>query len=191
MRGVLARISAMSTRSSARGIEAVRQFTWGGSVDYIENGAGQLETRILSSRFQTSFENSDRLSADIQQDYEFLPRPFAITDEGNHPHWRLRVHGLPSVLSYGTAPSRGGGRLVPARRILRRRHHRGRLFAGPHRGLAAVSQWSPASLVESDHAAARELHGPTTCRVRTCACAGSISRGASCSSCTTITGTPG
>ena len=62
------------------GIEAVRQFTWGGSVDYIENGAGQLETRILSGRFQTSFENSDNLSADVQQDYEFLVRPFAITD---------------------------------------------------------------------------------------------------------------
>ena len=67
------------------GIEAVRQFTWGGSVDYIENGAGQLETRILSGRFQTSFENSDSLSADIQQDYEFLPRPFAITDDVTIP----------------------------------------------------------------------------------------------------------
>ncbi len=62
------------------GIEAVRQFTWGGSVDYIENGAGQLETRILSGRFETSFENSDNLSADVQQDYELLSRPFAITD---------------------------------------------------------------------------------------------------------------
>ena len=67
------------------GIEAVRQFTWGGSVDYIENGAGQLETRILSGRFRTSFENSDNLSADIQQDYEFLRRPFAITDEVTIP----------------------------------------------------------------------------------------------------------
>ena len=67
------------------GIEAVRQFTWGGSVDYIENGAGQLETRILSGRFRTSFENSDNLSADIQQDYEFLPRPFAITDDVTIP----------------------------------------------------------------------------------------------------------
>ena len=67
------------------GIEAVRQFTWGGSVDYIENGAGQLETRILSGRFQTSFENSDSLSADIQQDYEFFPRPFAITDDVTIP----------------------------------------------------------------------------------------------------------
>ena len=61
------------------GIAAVRQFTWAGSLDYIENGAGQLETRILSGRFQTSFENSDSLSADVQQDYEFLARPFPIT----------------------------------------------------------------------------------------------------------------
>ena len=28
-----------------RSIQAVRQFTWGGSLDYIENGAGQVETR--------------------------------------------------------------------------------------------------------------------------------------------------
>ena len=68
-----------------RGIAAVRQFTWGGSLDYIQNGAGQIETRILSGRFQTSFENSDSLSADVQQDYEFLTRPFEITDEVTLP----------------------------------------------------------------------------------------------------------
>ena len=63
------------------GIEAVRQFTWGGSIDYIENGAGQVESRIVQGSFQTSFENSDRLSADIQQDYEFLAEPFDLTDD--------------------------------------------------------------------------------------------------------------
>ena len=68
-----------------RGIAAVRQFTWGGSLDYVTNGAGQIETRILSGRFQTSFENSDSLSADIQQDYEFLTEPFDITDEVTLP----------------------------------------------------------------------------------------------------------
>ena len=60
------------------GVAAVRQFTWAGSLDYVENGAGRLETRILSGRFQASFENSDSLSADVQQDYEFLARPFPI-----------------------------------------------------------------------------------------------------------------
>ncbi len=68
-----------------RGIAAVRQFTWSGNLDYIENGAGQIESRILSGRFQTSFENSDSLSADIQQDYEFLTEPFEITDDVTLP----------------------------------------------------------------------------------------------------------
>ena len=62
-------------------IEAVRQFTWGGSLDYILNGAGQLETRIVQGRFQTDFENSDSLSANVQQDYEFLVEPFKIADD--------------------------------------------------------------------------------------------------------------
>ena len=81
------RRSYVYTQFSPRpeGIEAVRQFTWGASVDYIENGAGQIETRILSGRFQTSFENSDSLSADVQQDYELLTEPFEITDEVTLP----------------------------------------------------------------------------------------------------------
>ena len=36
-----------------RSIEAVRQFTWGASLDYIENLAGQLETRAAQLRFST------------------------------------------------------------------------------------------------------------------------------------------
>ena len=68
-----------------RGIAAVRQFFWSGSLDYVENGAGQIETRILAGRFQASFENSDSLSADIQQDYEFLARPFELAGEVTLP----------------------------------------------------------------------------------------------------------
>ena len=64
-----------------RGIVAVRQFTWGGSLDYILNGAGQIETRIAQARFQTAFENSDRFSVDVQQNYEFLARPFQIAPD--------------------------------------------------------------------------------------------------------------
>ena len=68
-----------------QGIEAVRQFTWGAGLDYIENGAGQVETRILQGQFRTDFENSDTLSADVQQDYEFLVEPFDITDDVTIP----------------------------------------------------------------------------------------------------------
>ena len=64
-----------------RGIESVRQFFVSGSLDYIENGAGQVETRIAQARFETEFENSDRLGVDVQDNYELLVRPFRIASD--------------------------------------------------------------------------------------------------------------
>ena len=61
-----------------RNIAAVRQFTFGASLDYVETGAGAVETRIAQARFQTEFENSDRLSIDVQDNYELLARPFPL-----------------------------------------------------------------------------------------------------------------
>jgi hypothetical protein len=60
-------------------IDAVRQFTFGASLDYIENGAGQVETRVAQVRFETEFENSDRFVADAQQSRELLRQGFRIT----------------------------------------------------------------------------------------------------------------
>ena len=59
-----------------RGIEAVRQFTFGGSYDYFETVAGVLESEIAQANFQIEFENSDRFTADVQQSYEFLEDPW-------------------------------------------------------------------------------------------------------------------
>ena len=59
-------------------IEAIRQFTFGGSVDYIENGARDLETRGVRARFVTELENSDRITADLLRSYELLVEPFRI-----------------------------------------------------------------------------------------------------------------
>ena len=87
-----------------RGLEAVRQFTWGGGLDYILNGAGQLETRIVQGRFQIEFENSDRLSADAQQDYEFLVEPFEITDDVTIPVGRYEFRDF--QMSYRMGPQR-------------------------------------------------------------------------------------
>ena len=61
-----------------RSIEMIRQFTWGGSLDYIENGAGQVETRIEQARFQIAFENGDGFRVGAQRSYELLVRPFPI-----------------------------------------------------------------------------------------------------------------
>ena len=61
-----------------RSIESVRQFTFGGSLDYIETGAGTVETRIAQLRFQTEFESSDRLGVDVQRNYELIPYAFPL-----------------------------------------------------------------------------------------------------------------
>ena len=68
------------------GIEAVRQFIWRGSLDYITSGSsGLIETRIRQASFQTEFENSDFLNLDIQDSYELLAAPFQIASDVTIP----------------------------------------------------------------------------------------------------------
>ena len=64
-----------------RTIESVRQFTFGGTVDYVETGAGAVETRIAQARFQTEFESSDTVGFDVQNNYEMIVRPFYLAPE--------------------------------------------------------------------------------------------------------------
>ena len=87
-------------------IEAVRQFTWGGSLDYFENGAGQVESRIAQGEFVTEFENSDRFSADVQRSFELLVQPFAIA-----PDVTIPVGGY-DFLDYFASYSMGAQRRV-------------------------------------------------------------------------------
>ena len=61
-----------------QGIALVRKFTWAGSVDYITNRAGMLETRENQGWFGIEFENSDQFNATYTRSYEFLERPFRI-----------------------------------------------------------------------------------------------------------------
>lgn len=87
-----------------RSIAAVRQFIWGGSIDYFENVPGQVVTRLAQANFQTVFENSDRFSADLQESYEFLFRPFQVAEDVTIP-----VGGYPfrdSYLSYSMGAQR-------------------------------------------------------------------------------------
>jgi hypothetical protein len=54
----------------------VRKFTWTTSGEYIENGAGTVETRIWLGHFDTEFQSSDKFAIDVTRDYEFLRQPF-------------------------------------------------------------------------------------------------------------------
>ena len=64
-----------------RSIQAVRQFTWTGSLDYILNGENDIETRVAKLRFNTELENSDRLGVAVQRNYELLVQPFQIASD--------------------------------------------------------------------------------------------------------------
>ena len=66
-------------------MNAVRQFTFGASLDYIETVAGTLETRIAQGRFDVEFENSDSFNFDVQKNFERLTVPFRIASEVTVP----------------------------------------------------------------------------------------------------------
>jgi hypothetical protein len=57
----------------------VRKYTYQGSLDYIENGTGVLETRQQSGRFEIELHNSDRFTAEVNRNYEFLTVPFQVS----------------------------------------------------------------------------------------------------------------
>jgi hypothetical protein len=61
-----------------KALPSVRKFSYTGSFDYIANGAGHLETRAANGEFAIEFQNSDRLSVNVTDSYEFLPRLFDI-----------------------------------------------------------------------------------------------------------------
>jgi hypothetical protein len=57
-------------------IKSVRKFTWTGSAEYIETGAGVVDTRVWQAHFGTEFESSDQFSLDFARTYEMLGTPF-------------------------------------------------------------------------------------------------------------------
>ena len=63
-------------------IDAIRQFTWRGTLDYTTGAStGLIETRVSQLSFNTEFENSDQFNLDIQDNYELLENPFQITPD--------------------------------------------------------------------------------------------------------------
>lgn len=61
-----------------RSLREVRQFIYEGSVEYIEDGAGDLESRQQVGHFNMELENSDQLSVVATRNYERLDEPFEV-----------------------------------------------------------------------------------------------------------------
>ena len=62
-------------------VERVRKYSYSANVEYIENGAGFLESRQQSAAFNIEFDNSDRFNAEVNRNYEFLEVPFRVAGD--------------------------------------------------------------------------------------------------------------
>jgi hypothetical protein len=65
-----------SPRPKRRG--AIRRYVYQGSLEYVENGQGQLESRDRQGEFAIEFQNADRVGVQYSNSFEFLPVPFPI-----------------------------------------------------------------------------------------------------------------
>ena len=84
----------------------IRKLYFDGSAAYITNGAGHLETKDFLGEFAIDFQNSDHFTAQHERDYEFAPRPFAITAGMTLP-----------VAGYKLETTRAGYTLGPQRHL--------------------------------------------------------------------------
>jgi hypothetical protein len=66
-------------------IGAIRQLSWQGSIQYLEDRAGRPETRRYELEFVATLENSDSITALYQDFYEFLATPFDIAEDVTLP----------------------------------------------------------------------------------------------------------
>lgn len=54
----------------------VRKFTFTASGDYVENGAGLVDSRLQRASFLTELHSSDQFSIDVARSYDYLQLPF-------------------------------------------------------------------------------------------------------------------
>jgi hypothetical protein len=64
------------------GISWIRQFNISGTLDYLANREGLLETREGQFSFSTDLQSGDVLGMDFSRNYERLVRPFRIAGDG-------------------------------------------------------------------------------------------------------------
>jgi hypothetical protein len=84
----------------------IRKLYWDGTMAYITNGSGRVETRDVFSEFAIAFQNSDSFTAQYERDYEFIPRRFAIASGITLP-----------VAGYNLETARAGYTLGPQRTV--------------------------------------------------------------------------
>jgi hypothetical protein len=59
-------------------MKSVRRFTWEGSLEYIENRAGALESREERGRFNTEFQRGDQFEIAVGRNFDHPVEPFTV-----------------------------------------------------------------------------------------------------------------
>jgi hypothetical protein len=57
----------------------IRKLNYQGSLNYVENGQGRLESREQAAQFAINFLNNDSFFVEVARNFEYLPRPFEIS----------------------------------------------------------------------------------------------------------------
>jgi hypothetical protein len=84
-----------------KSIKAVRKFSSVGAVNYIENGAGTLETRAVTGTFSIEFQNSDQFTIGASDSYERLARPFTISPGVSIPVGGYDFNAVNAAFDFG------------------------------------------------------------------------------------------
>jgi hypothetical protein len=83
---------------------SIRKLSWTGSVAYVEDGSGRLDSREQDAEFAVEFENADRVAVSYTDAYEFIPRPFRIATNVVVPVGGYDAETV--ALAYSTGPQR-------------------------------------------------------------------------------------
>ena len=95
-------------------LPSVRKFTYTGSGEYVENGAGSVESRVWRGHFGTEFASSDGFNVDVTRDYEFLRQPF--TPSGSPKPIAVGGYNFSDVaVSYGFGSQRRASGTISGR----------------------------------------------------------------------------
>ena len=100
------------TRSFASGrfsprptrMRAVRKFTFEGSLEYFENGAGAVESRQQTGRVGIELDNSDFINVEANANFDFLAVPFAPAPNASIPIGGYHYNDV--VMSYAMGQQR-------------------------------------------------------------------------------------
>jgi hypothetical protein len=98
------RKGSLSARFSPRpaSLASIRKFTWEAELDYFESGAGRLETREQTGKFDVEFESSDQFTLEATRVLERLEEPFLVGRDLTIPDGAYAFAHLKASYEFGS-----------------------------------------------------------------------------------------